>query len=116
MLSNLFPWFRILEGGSGSRYDSKLTCSKIEEKRIVFLFGGVNLPTLIQLEYLIAVEHEGHFGRAANSCGVSQPSLSNAIKNLERELGAILFDRAKTPVLPTEQGFAYIQQIGRAHV
>ena len=68
------------------------------------------MPTLIQLEYLIAVEHEGHFGRAANSCGVSQPSLSNAIKNLERELGAILFDRAKTPVLPTEQGFAYIQQ------
>lgn len=68
------------------------------------------MPTLIQLEYLLAVEQEGHFGRAAYSCGVSQPSLSNAIKNLERELGAILFDRAKTPVIPTEQGLAYIQQ------
>jgi len=42
---------------------------------------------LRQFHYLIALEQEGHFGRAAERCHVSQPSLSSAIKNLEEELG-----------------------------
>jgi DNA-binding transcriptional LysR family regulator len=40
-----------------------------------------------QLTYLIALDKHRHFGRAADSCHVSQPALSNAIKELERELG-----------------------------
>lgn len=71
------------------------------------------MPTLIQLEYVIAVEQEGHFGRAAQRCGVSQPSLSNAIKNLERELSVVLFDRARSPISPTEQGLEFIEQARR---
>ena len=42
---------------------------------------------LRQFQYLIALEQEGHFGRAAERCHVSQPSLSSAIKKLEEELG-----------------------------
>ena len=43
--------------------------------------------TLTELKYVIAVARERHFGRAAESCFVSQPSLSVAIKKLEEELG-----------------------------
>ncbi len=43
--------------------------------------------TLTELKYVIAVARERHFGRAAESCCVSQPSLSVAIKKLEEELG-----------------------------
>ena len=42
---------------------------------------------LKQFHYLVALEQEGHFGRAAERCNVSQPSLSSALKNLEEELG-----------------------------
>ena len=71
------------------------------------------MPTLIQLEYVIAVEQEGHFGKAAQRCHVSQPSLSNSIKKLERELGVILFDRAHSPIRPTEAGLKFIEQSRR---
>ena len=43
--------------------------------------------TLTELKYVIAVARERHFGRAAESCFVSQPSLSVAIKKLEEALG-----------------------------
>lgn len=68
------------------------------------------MPTLTQLEYIIAVDRERHFGKAARACHVSQPSLSAQIQKVEEELGFVLFDRLKKPVLPTERGRAFIEQ------
>ncbi|MEK9572296.1 MAG: LysR family transcriptional regulator [Paracoccaceae bacterium] len=61
---------------------------------------------LKQLEYLIAVIEEDHFGRAASRCNVKQPSLSNGIKQLELELGVTLFKRGRGQRLygVTEEG------------
>ena len=51
---------------------------------------------LRQFQYLVALEQEKHFGRAAEKCHVSQPSLSSAIKSLEKELGIPLILRNKS--------------------
>lgn len=66
--------------------------------------------TIQQLEYLIAVDKHRHFGHAAESCFVTQPTLSAQLSKLERELGVILFDRSKMPVIPTEIGVQIIAQ------
>ncbi|MCG8638606.1 MAG: hydrogen peroxide-inducible genes activator [Desulfobacterales bacterium] len=68
------------------------------------------MSTLTQLEYLLAVDHARHFGKAAKACYVSQPSLSAQIQKLEEELGAIIFDRSKKPILVTEAGREIISQ------
>lgn len=57
--------------------------------------------TIIQLEYLLAVANCGSFSAAAEKCFVTQPSLSMQIKNLEEELGIVLLDRTRKPVVPT---------------
>jgi DNA-binding transcriptional LysR family regulator len=49
-----------------------------------------------QLSYLIALDKHRHFGRAAESCNVSQPALSNALRELERELGFTIIERNRT--------------------
>ena len=59
--------------------------------------------TIIQLEYLLAVANCGSFSLAAEHCFVTQPSLSMQIKSLEEELGVVLLDRSKKPVIPTEE-------------
>lgn len=66
--------------------------------------------TIQQLEYLIAVDKFRHFGQAAESCFVTQPTLSAQLSKLERDLGVILFDRSKMPVMPTEMGVQIIKQ------
>lgn len=66
--------------------------------------------TIQQLEYLIAVDKHRHFGNAAESCFVTQPTLSAQLSKLEKELGVILFDRSKMPVIPTEIGVQLIIQ------
>ena len=66
--------------------------------------------TIQQLEYLIAVDKQRHFGNAAESCFVTQPTLSAQLGKLERELGVLLFDRSKMPVIPTEIGVQIIAQ------
>ncbi len=66
--------------------------------------------TLVQLEYIIAVDTYRHFAIAASHCYVTQPSLSMQIQKLEEELGLKIFDRSKQPVLPTEAGFEVLQQ------
>ncbi|KPQ15065.1 MAG: hydrogen peroxide inducible transcriptional regulator OxyR [Algoriphagus marincola HL-49] len=69
--------------------------------------------TIQQLEYLIAVDKHRHFGQAAESCFVTQPTLSAQLSKLERELEVILFDRSKMPVIPTEIGVQIIAQAKR---
>ncbi len=69
--------------------------------------------TIQQLEYLIAVDKHRHFGNAAESCFVTQPTLSAQLSKLERDLGVLLFDRSKMPVIPTEIGVQIIAQAKR---
>ena len=59
---------------------------------------------LRQFQYLVALEQEKHFGRAAEKCHVSQPSLSSAIKSLEKELGIPLILRQQKFEGFTEEG------------
>ncbi len=59
---------------------------------------------LRQFQYLVALEQETHFGRAAERCNVSQPSLSSAIKNLEEELGIPIILRHQKYQGFTEEG------------
>ncbi len=69
--------------------------------------------TIIQLEYLLAVANCGSFSLASEHCFVTQPSLSMQIKALEEELGVVLLDRSKKPVIPTEAGEVVIEQARR---
>lgn len=66
--------------------------------------------TIIQLEYLLAVANCGSFSVASEHCFVTQPSLSMQVKALEGELGVILLDRSKKPVIPTEAGEVVLAQ------
>lgn len=69
--------------------------------------------TLTELRYVVAVARERHFGRAAEACFVSQPTLSVGIKRLEGELGLQLFDRGPGEVTPTELGERIVQEAAR---
>ncbi len=66
--------------------------------------------TIIQLQYLIEVANCGSFSAASEHCFVTQPSLSMQVKALEEELGVVLLDRSKKPVIPTEAGAVVIAQ------
>lgn len=66
--------------------------------------------TLQQLEYLLAVNEYRHFGRAAEACNVTQPTLSAMIQKLEEELGVKLFVRSSQPVYPTTLGEKIIKK------
>lgn len=66
--------------------------------------------TLQDLRYLVTLADEGHFGRAAEVCCVSQPTLSTQLKKLEDELGILLFERANKRVLPTPVGHIIVAQ------
>jgi LysR family transcriptional regulator, hydrogen peroxide-inducible genes activator len=66
--------------------------------------------TLTQLAYAVAVDAHRHFGRAADACHVTQPTLSMQLGKLERALGVTLFDRSRTPVVPTDVGRAVLEQ------
>ena len=57
-----------------------------------------------QLEYILAVNDLSHFGKAAEQCFVSQATLSEMIRKLEEELGIVIFDRSRSPVILTSQG------------
>ncbi len=66
--------------------------------------------TLTELKYIVAVAREKHFGRAAEACFVSQPTLSVAIKKLEEELDVKLFERGGAEVSVTPLGEQIVRQ------
>ena len=70
--------------------------------------------TLTELKYIVAVAAERHFGRAAERCFVSQPSLSASVRNLEDELGVQIFERTKSEVLLTPVGEEIVTQARKA--
>jgi LysR family hydrogen peroxide-inducible transcriptional activator len=70
------------------------------------------LPTIKQLQYLVALHEKGHFGRAAESCFVSQSTLSAGIRELESLLGVTLVERSRRVVRFTPLG---LQVVGKAH-
>ncbi len=69
--------------------------------------------TLTELRYVVAVARERHFGRAADACFVSQPTLSVAIKKLEDELGTQIFERRTNDVTMTPAGERIVGQAQR---
>ncbi|QIA09771.1 LysR substrate-binding domain-containing protein [Draconibacterium halophilum] len=66
--------------------------------------------TLTQLEYIVAVDTHRHFGKAAEACFITQPTLSMQIKKLEEDLEIIIFDRSKQPLIPTDVGIRIVEQ------
>ena len=69
--------------------------------------------TFTELRYVVAVAREKHFGRAAQACFVSQPTLSVAIRKLEDELGVVLFERGASEVTITPVGMRIVEQAKR---
>ncbi len=68
------------------------------------------IMTLTELKYIVTLASEKHFGKAAEKCFVSQPTLSVAVKKLEEELGVALFERSKGHITVTELGQKLILQ------
>ena len=66
--------------------------------------------TLTELKYIVAVAREKHFGRAAEACFVSQPTLSVAVKKLEDELDVKIFERGASEVSATPLGEQVVRQ------
>ena len=66
--------------------------------------------TLTELRYIVALQQTGHFGKAADRCHVSQPTLSIAVKKLEDELEVAIFERNRNQVRATPLGLKIIQQ------
>ena len=71
------------------------------------------LPTLRQLEYVVAVAETGQFSEAARRCAVSQPALSKQIREVEELLGAVLFERARPRVIVTPVGAEVVARARR---
>lgn len=72
--------------------------------------------TLIGLGYIVALAQEQHFGRAAERCHVSQPTLSIALKKLEEELDVTLFERCENGVQITPLGERIVAMAGACSI
>jgi len=66
--------------------------------------------TLQQMEYIVAVYRVRHFAKAAEMCGVTQPTLSAMIQKFEKELGVKIFERSSQQVTPTAVGKLVVEQ------
>lgn len=64
--------------------------------------------TVTELRYIVAVDELGHFGRAADACHVTQPTLSTQIRKLEDNLGVMLFERLPRRIRTTPAGDAIV--------
>jgi LysR family hydrogen peroxide-inducible transcriptional activator len=67
--------------------------------------------SLTQIEYVLSVAQHRHFAKAAAACHIGQPTLSMQIQKLEEDLGVVLFDRSKKPILLTPMGEKLIPQM-----
>ncbi len=74
---------------------------------------SIHLPTLKQLQYLVALETHGHFGRAAEACYVTQSTLSAGLKELESLIGVTLVERTRRVVRFTPLGIRVAQKARR---
>ncbi len=63
-----------------------------------------------QLEYVLAVHRTKHFGKAAESCNITQATLSAMIKKLEEELSILIFDRSRHPIQTTDDGMLLLKK------
>ena len=86
----------------------KIDIDKINNNYICIV--KIYTMTLVQLEYIVAIDTYRSFGLAAAKCFVTQPTLSMQVQKLEDELGVKLFDRSKQPITPTEIGADIIEQ------
>ena len=75
---------------------------------------SLNGLSLRELEYLVAVAEQGHFGRAAEACHVSQPSLSAGVRKVEDLLGFRVFERTSRTVLLTRRGAIAVDRARQA--
>jgi len=66
--------------------------------------------TLQQLQYVVALERYGQSVKAAESCYVTQPTLTMQLQKLEEEVGGLLFNRDHAPVVPTPLGAAFLER------
>lgn len=66
--------------------------------------------TIQQLNYIVALDIHRHFVKAADSCAVSQPTLTNQVKKLEDQINLVLFDRKSQPLKPTPMGEVFIEK------
>lgn len=73
----------------------------------------VHLPTIKQLQYLVALRRLGHFGKAAEACFVTQSTLSAGIRELETHLGLTLVERTRRVVRFTPLGSRIADKAGR---
>jgi LysR family hydrogen peroxide-inducible transcriptional activator len=74
---------------------------------------SIHLPTLKQLQYLVALRNHGHFGRAADACFVTQSTLSAGIKELESLIGVMLVERTRRVVRFTPLGLRVAEKAQR---
>lgn len=70
----------------------------------------IEVMTLQQMRYIVAIDDYRNFGKVAEACGLTQSTLSLMVKKMENELGVLLFDRNSHPVAPTEIGRKVIDQ------
>jgi LysR family transcriptional regulator, hydrogen peroxide-inducible genes activator len=71
------------------------------------------MMTVRELRYLVALADHGHFGRAAEACHISQPTLSTQLKKLEGDLGVVIFERTNKALNITPIGREIIDQARR---
>jgi len=77
---------------------------------IYLCIDKIYIVNIQHLKYILEVDTQRHFAKAAEKCFVTQPTLSMMIQKLEEELGVKIFDRSKQPVVPTEAGEMIIKQ------